>query len=506
MGEDEVLSVTRRTTRSSSATAISTKNDVERTKSTHICSPSLNDLLYGGEPIDLDVLLSNFPGRHPQICELLQILGPSNTPMLPIFVYGGPSTGKTSIILQLFRYLNRPFVYSSCRTCYSPRILFESVLNQLSHHRKNATNGYSSVKRCEKPSDFVNFLREALVKLVRDWDKSSSILPLLFNLDSILNIPEVGLIFISSTPPDTFYSSMGYIEPVPIYFPNYSEDDLRQILLRNQAYPKLYSSFLDAVLRPFCRITRRLDELSAVFSSLFLEYCKPLNDLAVVPNEDLKRRLFSNLQPHISLFLNETFRVLSQSSSGAERTKGRELRGSKRKIGTHDESDELDFHMSTSAKYLLISAFLASRNPATLDASLFDSRGGSDSRKRRRKPSETAKGQKEAEEEELLTKGPGSFPLERLLAIFQCITSVAEDYLGEEVQVEDSLEVEGQDGPLMSDVLLQLSSLCNANFIVKGGTCPLEGSTRYRSVVTEDLALKVAKSVKFPLAKYVYRR
>ncbi|XP_030473776.2 origin of replication complex subunit 5 [Syzygium oleosum] len=542
MGKDEMPLITRRTTRSSAATAISTKNNVvESTKSSNICSPSPNDLLYGGEPIDLDVLLSNFPGRHPQIRELLQILGPSNTPMLPVFVYGGPSTGKTSIVLQLFRHLNRPFVYSSCRTCYSPRILFESVLNQLSYHRKNATNGYSSVKRCEKPSDFVNFIREALVgivkslkenmgisksskkrersidgnmvylifdklELVRDWDKSSSILPLLFNLDSILNIPEVGLIFISSTPPDTFYSSMGYIEPIPIYFPTYSEDDLRQILVRNQANPKLYSSFLDVVLRPFCRITRRLDELSAIFSPLFVEYCKPLNDLAIVPNEDLKRKLFSNLQPHISLSLNETFRVLSQSSFGAERTKDREPRGSKRKVGTCEESDELDFHMSTSAKYLLISAFLASRNPATLDASLFDSRGGSDGRKRRRKHSETVKGQKEAEEEELLTKGPGSFPLERLLAIFQCIISGAEDTLGEEVQVEDSLEVEGQSGPLMSDVLLQLSSLCNANFIVKGGTCPLEGSTRYRSVVSEDLALKVAKSVKFPLAKYVYRR
>ncbi|KAI3424509.1 AAA_16 domain-containing protein [Psidium guajava] len=543
MDKDEVPLITRRTTRSSSATAISTKNNVDQsTTSTNICSPSPIDLLYGGEPIDLDVLLSNFPGRHPQIRELLQILGPLNAPMLPVFVYGGPSTGKTGILLQLFRHLNRPFVYSSCRTCYSPRILFESVLNQLSYHRKNATNGYSSVKRCEKPSDFVNFLREALVgivkslkenrgksksskklersidgnmvylifdklELVRDWDKSSTILPLLFNLDSILNIPEVGLIFISSTPPDSFYSSMGYIEPIPIYFPTYNEDDLRQILVRNQANPKLYSSFLDVVLRPFCRITRRLDELSAIFSPLFVEYCKPLNDLAIVPNEDLKRKLFSNLQPHLSLFLNETFRVLSQSSLGAERTKDREPRGSKRQVGTCEDSDELHFHMSTSAKYLLISAFLASRNPATLDASFFDSRGGSaDGRKRRRKPSEMAKGQKEAEEQELLTKGPGSFPLERLLAIFQCITSVAEDSLGEEVQEEDSLEVEGQNNPLMSDVLLQLSSLCNANFIVKGGTCPLEGSTRYRSVVSEDLALKVAKSVKFPLAKYVYRR
>lgn len=34
-----------------------------------------------------------------------------------------------------------------------------------------------------------------------------------------------------------------------------------------------------------------------------------------------------------------------------------------------DESlDEINFRMSTSAKYLLISTFLASRNPATLDA------------------------------------------------------------------------------------------------------------------------------------------
>lgn len=100
----------------------------------------------------------------------------------------------------------------------------------------------------------------------------------------------------------------------------------------------------------------------------------------------------------------------------------------------------------------------------------------------------------------------------------------------------------------MSDVLLQLSSLCNANFIIKGGSCPLEGSTRYRSTVSEDLALKVsfqsfpkfltkfscrgnilkdslmlsnciiyytlsvwnglqvARSLKFPLPNYLYRR
>ena len=87
-------------------------------------------------------------------------------------------------------------------------------------------------------------------------------------------------------------------------------------------------------------------------------------------------------------------------------------------------------------------------------------------------------------------KGPGTFPLERLLAIFQCITSVAECPHSMDQQGGE-LTTEGWDVELMSDVLLQLSTLCCANFISKGGSCPLEGSTRYRSTMDEETALKV---------------
>nr|XP_023884304.1 origin of replication complex subunit 5 [Quercus suber]XP_023884305.1 origin of replication complex subunit 5 [Quercus suber] len=533
MGKEESPQVTRRTTRSSSSATVATK-----TCDSHPLT--IKDLVFGEEPISLNDLLSSFPGRRIQILELVRLLGASNSPMLPLFIYGGASSGKTSIVLQMFRHLNRPFVYSSCRTCYSPRILFESVLNQLLLHRKDAANGYSSAKRCERPSDFVNFLREALsnvinnfkgnsgklgtkklvgqadgnmvylifdnLELVREWDKSSTILPFLFNLYDILKMPEVGLIFVSNTSPDTYYSNMGYMEPIPVYFPDYTEDDLRQIFMKNQANRKLYSSFLDVVLRSFCRITRRVDELSTAFLPLFQKYCEPLHDLGVVPNEEMKRRLFCHLQPQIAPSLNEVFKVSSQSSPAAESNKETKKKSSRRKLGVCAEIDELDFHMSTSAKYLLISAFLASRNPATLDASLFDSMGGIDSRKRKRKSSQKSLEKKENAEQELLMKGPGTFPLERLLAIFQCLTSVAEGSIDEEEQGDEGLGVQGGDGGLMSDVLLQLSSLCNANFIVKGGSCPLEGSTRYRSTVCEDMALKVARSLKFPLSKYLYRR
>lgn len=138
------------------------------------------------------------------------------------------------------------------------------------------------------------------------------------------------------------------------------------------------------VLRPFCRVTRRVDELSTAFSSLYQIYCEPLDDLGTVPNEDMKRKLFSHFQPHIGPSLNDTFKAGSRLSSEASAKKNK-WKGVAKKNGVCESSDEIDFHMSACAKYLLICAFLASRNPATLDASLFDSTGGSSNRKRKRK-------------------------------------------------------------------------------------------------------------------------
>lgn len=279
MGKEESPQVTRRTTRSSSTSTPNSHNLAEPTKPSNLEPMKLEDLTFGDEPISFEDLISSFPGRRIQIHELIRLMGPLNSPILPLFIYGGSSTGKTSVVLQVFRHLLRPFVYSSCRSCYSPRILFESILNQLLLHRKDAGNGYSSAKRCEKPSDLVNLLREALLtvvsnlkgdlgksslkkkggrvkgnmvylvidnlELVRHWDKSSNILPFLFKLYDILNMPEVGFVFISNTSPDTYYLDTGYIEPIPVYFSDYTEDDLRQIFMRNQANSKLYSSFLE---------------------------------------------------------------------------------------------------------------------------------------------------------------------------------------------------------------------------------------------------------------------
>ncbi|KAG9455350.1 hypothetical protein H6P81_008254 [Aristolochia fimbriata] len=533
MGKEEAApQTTRRTTRSSCANLLDCSNVVQN-KSDSLKAPSISVDLLPEEPISLDNLLARFPGRRDQIFEILHLIGPSDSPMIPLLLYGGACTGKTSVILQVFRYLNRPFVYTSCRSCYCPRILFESVLDELLLHRREENSGYSSAKKCERFSDFVNFLRDALIQVIgkesqrkrvpeeakqqgngnmvylifdnmelfRDWDKNSTIIPMFFRLYDHLKMPEVGLIFISSCTPDTYYANTGFVEPLYVRFADYTEIELHQIFMRNQPNAKLYSSFLDVVLKPFFRITRRVDELSTALQPLFQKYCEPLSDLSMVPDENTKRRLFSHLKPHLSPALNQIFKVSPQTASNKEKV-GKE---SKCRNYNRETPEELDFHMSVSAKYLLISSFLASRNPATLDAALFDSTGGSGSQKRKRKISETSIQKKDEAAQEQFLKGPGTFPLERLLAIYQCITSVAEDLPETEQLTELTGADDGVSG-LMADVLLQLSTLCNANFISKSGSCPLEGSTRYRSLVNEEMALKVARSVNFPLWKYMYRR
>ncbi|KAF5183410.1 Origin of replication complex subunit [Thalictrum thalictroides] len=418
MDKENSPQVKKRTTRASASTTPS-KN------TTDYRPPSLLDNLVFREQqsiISQDELFSTFPGRKCQILELLRLFGPINSSLLPIFLYGGPSSGKTSIVLHIFKHLKRPFIYASCRTCHNPRLLFESVLNQLLLHRKDSSNAYSSAKRCDKPSDFVNMLRESLMEvinslrvnskksglkesgeqgiggmvyiifdnmeLVRDWDKDSVIISMLFKLYDILKMPEVGLIFISNNSPDTYHLNTGSVEPIPIHFPEYTEDDLYQIFLRNQRDPKLYSSFLDVVLKDSCKITRCIDELSTYFRLLFEKYCEPLSGIGRVPNQDMKSKLYMHLKPHVTPSLNEVFRV--PSCLALELKENKEKVGKKRnmrRLGDGVVPDDIDFHMSVSAKYLLISTFLASRNPATLDAALFDSAGGGDNtnRKRRRK-------------------------------------------------------------------------------------------------------------------------
>ncbi|KAG8061066.1 hypothetical protein GUJ93_ZPchr0003g16704 [Zizania palustris] len=428
-------------------------------------------------------LLDALPCRRAQAMDLIRLLVPA--PALPLMLYGGAATGKTRTLLLALTNLrpSQRLVYASLRSLPSPRALFASLLSQLG---ATSSSTFSRQRLPEKPSDFISALRNALtgivsqgevvylvfdnLDVVRSWDKGDQLLTLLFRLHDLLQLPQVVLVYVSSATPDAYYSMTGSVEPNYVYFSDYTVDEARDILIRGHPNPKLYSSFLSVALKPLFRVTRRVDELSAVLEPLFNRYSEPLGDLKAVSDEGIKRRLFEHVQPHLAVALSETFSVPMRASMHEIKDSGSAGKGSaKRQLGA-----------------------------------LFDSTGGSDNRKRKRKSSQASLDMKDTMAEEMLMKGPGTFPLERLLAIFQCITSVSEDK--HEVECADNKEPESGMTDLMSDVLLQLSTLCNSNFLSKSRSCPLESSARYRSNIDEDLALKVARSVSFPLSKYMYRR
>lgn len=496
-------------------------------------------------PITPDTLYAHladlFLARSGEIKQLLGLLGEPCDPLFPLFVYGGASTGKTSILLEIFRQIKRPFAYTSCRSSHTPRILFESILNQLFGHVRGSANNFGSAKKCDKLSDFIGFLADACfsaisakegsmgkalpslhkkiygeemnsgisshpvvylifdnVELLLDWPGGFRLISALLRLSEFSGLENLGLIFVSSLGPDAFFSGTGMLEPMPVYMRDYTDDDLHQILLKRKPKGELYSGFLSAVLKPFSRVTRRVTELGEALEPLFQKYIEPIRRGIVKPDEQGKRKLFSLIQPHVTLALHQTcgFSVSAHSQSSGLLSNGQ--------WKSSTDHMELDFQLSLCSKYLLVSAFICSRNPATLDATLFDSSGGG-SKKRRRKSSQTSIEKKEFERQEKLLKGPGTFPLERLLAIFCCISAdFVED--ADETEIITLTSSEAKHGVEMSsDVLMQVSTLVNANLLYKGSSDPLEGAPRYRCNVNEELVQMVARSINFPLSRYLYR-
>lgn len=124
--------------------------------------------------------------------------------------------------------------------------------------------------------------------------------------------------------------------------------------------------------------------------------------------------------------------------------------------------------------------------------------------------SSSAMERKEAEAHEQQLKGPGSFPLERLWAIFRCIVvdndAPAHGFGQFHSSPHPNVSPEEADGDgeeteeLSADVLMQLSTLVSVNLMSKSSTNPLDGNARYRCNVDGNLMQKVPPHFRFSLS------
>ncbi|KAI8087840.1 origin recognition complex subunit 5 C-terminus-domain-containing protein [Gilbertella persicaria] len=428
-------------------------------------------------------LKQRFPGREKQIDQLSYVsYGSQQNDYSPqsIFIYGPPSTGKTTLVTEFFA----PFaLYVNCIECFTPRLLFERAFDALEKHQPSHLNQYSSLRKIDTAQQLVRAFKETLCPsqptyyLVLDHaerirDMPGHILPVLLRL-SELTERNICVVMISNIVFEKFRIKGGSMDPYLIRFPEYTrEDTLRILQLDYQVTDDLdldfYTGFLQVIYAMFQINCKDINELRYLASLLYPIYIKPIQEGRLDKKE--KARLLHEAKPY---FANATEKLYLREISSAEWTQDMQANGQ----STPDI--ELPFY----TKFLLIAAYLASYNPPRFDVRYFAKTA---EERKKKKGGGTRKGRVDRlggkMRQQLL--GPKAFPVERMLAIFYSI-------------LEDSLED-------TVDIQLQITSLTTLRLLVRTTQMERLDTAKYKCNVNFEFIRSIAKSVRFEIEHYLY--
>lgn len=440
-----------------------------------------------------DELIRLFPGRDKQITQLWNYLGHKNEPFPNcIYIYGGSGTGKTAITKKFLELHEINHAFINLIECYSPKILYESILNQLTGFKIDPTKGQPFAK-CDNMMDFVSCLQRCpretnLNGSIVVLDKSEqlrqmdcNLLPGFLRLVELSGI-EITTIFLSEIVFEKYYAKGNIVQPLKIYFPQYSKEELENILMLdyNTAKDAVYNNFkqsfdfneaffksyLNLFLSVFHRVCRDFSELRHMSRINFIEYCRP------IVNKELKITDSMGLWRRISPILKNSLEILYlRVQIDAESSSHKQATFSKENLA---QSLELPFY----AKYLLIASYLASYNPTKEDKKLFMKY-----QSKKTKTMKEIKAKSKVSEKLNTQLGPKAFSLDRLLAIFYAI-------LEDKVGFNNNLLVQ-----VSSLVELQLLTALSDNFTLDG--------QKYKCIVSFDFIQTVSKMVGFNIRKYL---
>ncbi|XP_051889857.1 origin recognition complex subunit 5 isoform X2 [Pristis pectinata] len=392
---------------------------------------------------------------------------------------------RDSQIVTLLSLLGElPHVIVNCVECFSSRMLFEYILNQLQGNWLSSENERTSYLRCNSLNEFVLLFKQVVreqnllnqtVYIVLDKaeqlrEMDANLLPGFLRFQELAE-ENVTVFFISEIVWEKFRPNTGCFEPLTLYFPDYSKDDLLKILSRDhppEFSADFYTSYISILLGVFYTVCRDLKELRHLAALNFSKFCEPVKKGNV--REEDTRRLWRNIEPHLKKAM-QTVYLREISSSQWERLEqededSKHLKG----LSAHGHV-ELPYY----SKFLLIAAYLSSYNPARTDKRFFLKHHG-----KIKKSSFLKKHEKTSNH--LL--GPKPFPLDRLLAIFYSIV---------DSRVTPSANVFSQ---ITTLVALQLLTLV-------GHDDQLDGP-KYKCTASLDFIRAIARTVNFDIVRYLY--
>ncbi|XP_022910034.2 origin recognition complex subunit 5 [Onthophagus taurus] len=430
----------------------------------------------------VEELVRRYPGRNSQIYVLLNVY---KEPPFPdtVFVYGVSGVGKSSILSATLDVCGIRPVLVNLIECYSSKILFESILNQLWSRRIDDAGVSKPFARCDNMMDFVSSLRKIddAVDLKRCpiiLDKAEELRNMDLNLlPSFLRLRElcrvdVCVILVSQLPFQKFYTRTNLVEPIKINFPQYHKEELCEILnleyynlKKNELDINVYKNFINVLISTFYRACRDVVELKSMAKIDFPVYCKPILDGSIMASDSMS--LWKNIAPTLKKSLENLYVKISRKNVSLVEIENLSA-------GNLTQTLELPFY----AKFLLIAAYLASYNPAKDDKRLFMKYHG-----KKRKTMTDVKAKSKVSEQLSTQLGPKPFSFDRLIAIFYAI-------LENKVNFNNNL-------------LVQVSTLVELQLLTStSDTCNLDGQ-KYKCAVGLDFIQSVSKMVGFNIRKYL---
>eukprot|EP00049_Salpingoeca_infusionum_P011146 m.192208 g.192208 ORF g.192208 m.192208 type:complete len:575 (+) comp14851_c1_seq5:895-2619(+) len=274
----------------------------------------------------IDGLVKRFPGRYEQISQLITLMGTPELPTLPsLFVYGTTATGKSTVVQSVLEATQVPFAMVSCIETYTPRLLYEQVLNALSGELPGAPNLYTGYARCDSMRAFLPLLAEVIDKracphhttyiVLDDCDRLRSMNPAI--LAAFLRLSElvkrnVCVICISCIIWDKFAHGTGFNDPLLVHFPPYNKSQTVQIVtlqcpegVEEAAFSRFVALMYDVFHGP-CRDVAEMQHLVSLFFDIYYD---PVDKglVASTNTAALYRHIMPLLKRHLSkLHLRET--------------------------------------------------------------------------------------------------------------------------------------------------------------------------------------------------------
>ncbi|XP_053659764.1 origin recognition complex subunit 5 [Anopheles marshallii] len=449
-----------------------------------------------------------FPCRDAFVRKLYQYYRTGDPFPPALYIYGQSSTGKASIAREVLRSDERGFrcAHINAISCYTNKILFETIARQLEGAELTQANNYSYDRKLEYVREFLAVLQQlnragSYVIVVQNAerlrDMSYNLLPMFLQLPEATGL-NISVVLLSSLPFEKFYTKTGLPPIVKLFVPEYTRNEILRILMNDYTLHlerlvengepdkntnrknldwlsdvtlEFHRNYVNLFLGTFWKVCRDIKELRLVAAECFLPYCEPLRD-GTIPATDsmnLWRNITKTLKIALSTIYMRLGTQLTSSSRGISATTSTWM----------PQYIELPYY----AKYLLIAAYLASNNATKEDKRLFVKNHG-----KQRKRLQTVNARAKVVEKMTTKLGPKAFNIDRLLAIFYAI-------LDEKVG-------------LTCNLMAQISTLVHLKLLtytsVDRGSGTLDGSvTRLQCTVGLDFIMHIGRLVGFNVRQYL---